>query len=106
MTARTVRNDAASATTIDLLMRRSLRHRGELPDPPAADREPPAAAAARSTLTVTEAADLLGVSAWLVRQQVSRGLLPSVRLGRRVLIPRTRLLAWLETEHESTSRSD
>ncbi len=105
MTARSVRSDAASATTVDLLLRRSLRHQGEVPDPPAADREPPPAAM-RSTLTVTEAADLLGVSAWLVRQQVSRGLLPSVRLGRRVLIPRTRLLAWLETAPEATRRSD
>lgn len=50
----------------------------------------------RPTLTVAEAADLLGVSRWLIQQQVACGGLPSVRLGRRILIPRARLLAWLE----------
>ena len=52
----------------------------------------------RPTLTVAEAATLLGVSRWLVQQQVSCGVLPAVRLGRRILIPRARLLAWLETQ--------
>ena len=49
------------------------------------------------TLTLTETAHLLGVSPWLVQQQVAQGVLPCVRLGRRVLISRSRLLAWLET---------
>ena len=49
------------------------------------------------TLTVAEAATLLGVSRWLVQQQVGKGVLPAVRLGRRILIPRARLLAWLES---------
>ena len=49
------------------------------------------------TLTVAEAAQLLGVSTWLVQQQVARGTLPSVRLGRRILISRARLLTWLDT---------
>lgn len=52
----------------------------------------------RPTLTVAEAADLLGVSRWLIQQQVSCGVLPAVRLGRRILIPRARLLAWLESQ--------
>lgn len=52
----------------------------------------------RTTLTVAEAATLLGVSRWLVQQQIACGGLPSVRLGRRILIPRARLLAWLETQ--------
>lgn len=51
----------------------------------------------RPTLTVAEAARLLGVSRWLVQQQVSCGVLPAVRLGRRILIPRARLLAWLDS---------
>ncbi len=50
----------------------------------------------RPTLTVAEAAELLGVSRWLIQQQVAQGALPAVRLGRRILIPRARLLAWLE----------
>lgn len=51
----------------------------------------------RPTLTLAETAHLLGVSPWLVQQQVAQGVLPCVRLGRRVLISRSRLLAWLET---------
>ena len=47
------------------------------------------------TLTVPEAAQLLGISTWLAFQAVRRGELPSVRLGRRILIPRARLHAWL-----------
>ena len=40
------------------------------------------------TVSVTEAAQLLGVGRTLSYELVSRGVLPSVRLGRRVLIPR------------------
>lgn len=54
--------------------------------------------AERPTLTVAEAADLSGVSRWLVQQQINRGALPAIRLGRRIIIPRGRLLAWLEAE--------
>ncbi len=48
------------------------------------------------TLTVAEAATLLGVGTWLVQQQVARRVIPAVRLGRRILISRSRLLAWLD----------
>lgn len=54
-------------------------------------------AAERPTLTLGEAAQLLGVSPWLVQQQVAQGVLPCVRLGRRILISRSRLLTWLDT---------
>lgn len=50
----------------------------------------------RSTLSVAETAGLLGISRWLVQQAVHDGSLPSVRVGRRILIPRSRLLAWLD----------
>ena len=49
----------------------------------------------RPTLSVAETADLLGISRWLVQQAVRAGALPSVRVGRRILIPRARLDAWL-----------
>lgn len=51
--------------------------------------------AERPTLSVAETAELLGISRWLVQQAVRDGSLPSVRVGRRILIPRTRLDAWL-----------
>jgi excisionase family DNA binding protein len=50
----------------------------------------------RPTLSVAETADLLGISRWLVQQATNDGSLPSVRVGRRILIPRSRLLAWLD----------
>ncbi len=49
----------------------------------------------RPTLTVAETAELLGISRWLVQQAVRNGSLPSRRVGRRILIPRIRLDAWL-----------
>lgn len=52
----------------------------------------------RATLSVAETALLLGVSPWLVQQEVRRGNLPCVRLGRRILIPRARLMDWLEDQ--------
>jgi len=50
----------------------------------------------RPTLSVAETASLLGISRWLVQQAVHDGSLPSVRVGRRILIPRSRLLAWID----------
>jgi excisionase family DNA binding protein len=54
----------------------------------------------RPTLSVAETADLLGISRWLVQQAAHDGSLPSVRVGRRILIPRSRLLAWLDGQHD------
>lgn len=48
------------------------------------------------TLTVAQTAQMLGISRWLVQQAVRDGSLPAVRLGRRILIPRIRLEAWLD----------
>ncbi len=49
----------------------------------------------RPALSVAETADLLGISRWLVQQGVRDGSLPSVRVGRRILIPKVRLEALL-----------
>lgn len=56
----------------------------------------PSPTATRPTMDVAEAALLLGVSPWLVLQQIAKGNLPHKRLGRRILIPRRTFLAWLE----------
>lgn len=45
----------------------------------------------RLTVTVTEAAEILGVSRTSAYELVRAGALPSVRLGRRILIRRTTL---------------
>ena len=49
----------------------------------------------RPTLSIAQTAELLGISRWLVQQAVRDGSLPSLRLGRRVLIPTARLQAWI-----------
>ena len=52
----------------------------------------------RLTLTVAEAAKLLGISRGTAYECVRTGQLPSVTFGRRVLIPRRRLEALLDRE--------
>lgn len=50
----------------------------------------------RMTLTIEEAAALLGISRALAYELVKRGELPSLRLGRRVVVPRKALEAFVE----------
>ena len=45
----------------------------------------------RITLTVTEAANLLGISRNLCYEAVSKDEIPSLRLGNRLLVPRVAL---------------
>lgn len=52
----------------------------------------------RLTLTVGETAELLGISRSTAYEYVRTGELPSVILGRRVLIPRHRLQRLLDGE--------
>ena len=50
----------------------------------------------RLTLTVEEAAQLLGISRALGYELVARGELPSIHLGRRIVVPRRALDAMLD----------
>jgi len=50
---------------------------------------------ATATLTVTEVAALLGLDARTVSRACQDGQLPSLRVGRRLLVPRLPLLALL-----------
>lgn len=45
----------------------------------------------RLTLTVNEAAKMLGISRGLAYQMVKMGKIPSVRFGKRILVPRSAL---------------
>jgi excisionase family DNA binding protein len=47
------------------------------------------------TLTVEQAAELLGISRGLAYEAVRAGDIPSIRIGRRLLVPRARLLELL-----------
>lgn len=60
---------------------------------PSATGQPPGAGAIaplgeRLTLTVEEAGTLLGISRAFAYEAVNRGEIPSIRIGRRVLIPK------------------
>jgi excisionase family DNA binding protein len=48
-------------------------------------------------VSVTEAAALLRISRGLAYELARTGELPTVRLGRRMLVPRHALLSWLDT---------
>ena len=50
----------------------------------------------RLTFTVVEMSKLLGISRNLAYERVRTGELPSIRCGRRILVPRTALLALLQ----------
>ena len=60
----------------------------------------------RVTMSVSETADLLGISRWLAYEQIQRGELPAIRMGRRVRVPVRPVLAlvgltwedWLATQ--------
>ena len=52
---------------------------------------------AKLTLTVEEAAALLGISRGLAYEMVREGKIPAIRLGRRVVIPRPALERLLES---------
>ncbi|MQB01958.1 MAG: helix-turn-helix domain-containing protein [Actinobacteria bacterium] len=50
------------------------------------------------TITVEQAAKLLGISRYAAYQAASTGELPTLRLGRRLLVPTTPLLRMLGIE--------
>lgn len=54
----------------------------------------------RLTMTVQETAEALGISRNSAYQLVRQGEIPSVRLGRRLVIPKQALTAWLERQAE------
>lgn len=49
----------------------------------------------KPVLCVEEAAELLGVSRWLLLQEIKRGHIPHKRIGRRLVFSRQRLLEWM-----------
>ena len=50
----------------------------------------------RLVISVSEAAEILGISRGLAYELARVGQLPSLRLGRRLVVPRAALLTWLE----------
>jgi excisionase family DNA binding protein len=58
----------------------------------------------RLTLTVPEIAEALGVSRMSAYAAVRAGVIPSIRIGRRVLVPRLALDQLIETATAALSR--
>ncbi len=52
----------------------------------------------RWVMSVSEAAERLGISRTLAYELVARGELPTLRLGRRILVPRRQLEAMVAGE--------
>lgn len=52
--------------------------------------------AGRATITVEQAAQLLGLGRTAAYEAARRGQFPTRRLGRRLVVPVPALLAWLE----------
>lgn len=50
------------------------------------------------TYTVTQAAELLGISAWAYYEAIKKNELPYRRIGRRIVVPRAQLEQWLAKE--------
>ncbi len=76
---------------LPLLLGAVLERLRELPGPFGALGSPtpaPLEGEGRAVLSVSEAADALGISASLAYRLVREGDLPSVRLGRRLVVPR------------------
>jgi excisionase family DNA binding protein len=64
------------------LLSRYLARRVNLPSRLSSDR---------LTMTVSEAAAVLGISSALAYELVARGEIPAIRLGRRIVVPTKRL---------------
>jgi len=59
----------------------------------------------RLAVTVPEAAEMLGVGASVVYKYVRAGLIPHVRIGRRIVIPLKALEEWMEQKAQEAWRS-
>jgi excisionase family DNA binding protein len=59
----------------------------------------------RPTLSVEEAGELLGIGRSLAYSKAASGELPSIRLGRRLVVPTAAILRLLGREVEAPSRT-
>ena len=59
---------------------------------------------ARTTITVEEAASLLGIGRTAAYEAARRGQLPTRRLGRRLVVPVPAFLDWLGSAHATKRR--
>ena len=60
----------------------------------------------RIAYTVKEAAAALGVSEWIIREEIRTGKIESIRLGKRILIPRSTLERLVSTPAPDSATDD
>ena len=68
--------------------------------------QPPEASPGRATMTIPEAADLLGLSESATYEAAARGEIPAVKIGRRVLVIRDLLMALLSGSSSTPESRD
>jgi excisionase family DNA binding protein len=73
-------------------------------DGEAEDAAPLAAPPGRLTLTVAEAAELLGISRGLAYEAVRRGEISSLQIGHRILVPRAAIMKMLDVGPPASSQ--
>lgn len=54
------------------------------------------------TYTVPQAAALLGISPWTYYEAIKKNELPYRKIGRRIVVPRVQLEAWLTRQGATT----
>ncbi|KJS18545.1 MAG: hypothetical protein VR69_00155 [Peptococcaceae bacterium BRH_c4b] len=64
------------------------------------------AAYQRATLTAKEAAEVLGISYWLVLELVKRKKIPAIHAGSRVLFRLESLNKWLDEQEQGSLRQE
>ena len=69
------------------------------------DTSAPTPDADRLVLTITEAAEVLGISRAFAYELCARGELPVIRLGRRRLVPKKALLALIGVEEAASPQA-
>ena len=57
---------------------------------------------ARETIVAKEAAEMLGVSEWVVYDWARKKLIPHIKVGKRVLFRRSSILQWLDQQEEAS----
>jgi excisionase family DNA binding protein len=76
------------------------------PAPSPAPREPNLTSGDRATLTVDEVAEILGISRGSAYEGCRRGEIPSLRVGRRIVVPAHQLQAHLSGPGRASSQGD
>ena len=71
---------------------------------PVSSMEPPSTEVRCATVSIEEAATVLGISRALGYESARRGDIPVIRIGRRLVVPKDRLEALLAGEASETAR--